>query len=504
MIRRTIGWFVTAALTLATAAGAQQASTLSASSQQASPSAPASLPLTTKSQQARHTVEEAMNLYLDKVEQANAIELLRAGVKIDPEFAMGHEFLAWVSLDPAEQVREQAKAFANRTHASAPEQMVIEWCQDSADHNLISAITKMNEVLSQYPHDKWVVWMSTWWLTQETQYEHSLDIYEHSGLTDSPGLMNNAGYDYAYLRQFDKAFALMDKYVAALPKDANPQDSYAEILRMAGRYDRAIEHYRASLAIDPEFYSSQFGIADTYSLMGDQVRARREYMIGFQKFSLPELHRILWQTREATTYVREGDYEGADKAFQAVADYAHARYMSQVEADVYRQMALYQADPKRALGLLDKADAALQLGANAQPAAIQQERAQLLRARVELALRTGDKSVALSAMMTLEEMVQKSDDKVIDTAYEGAAGAAAFADHQYKIAIPHLQEDSVNPLSLKLLAEAYEKTKDHVSAKRTLEVLADFSDPTLEQALVVPSFRRCYQDRSCSTKTALK
>jgi tetratricopeptide (TPR) repeat protein len=502
MIRRPIGWFVAVVLTLGTTAVAQHAGTLPAGTQETSDTV--ALPLTTKSPQARHIVEEAMNLYLDKVEQANSIELLRAGLKIDPEFAMGHEFLAWVSLDPAEQVREQAGAFANRTHASTPEQLVIEWCQDSADHNLISAITKMNEVLAQYPHDKWVVWMATWWLTQETQYERSIDIYEHSGLTDNPGLMNNAGYNYAYIRQFDKAFALMDKYVAALPKDANPQDSYAEILRMAGRYDRAVEHYRASLAIDPEFYSSQFGIADTYSLMGDQVRARREYLTGFQKFSLPELHRILWQTREATTYVREGDYDGADKAFQAVADYGHAHQMSQVEADVYRQMALYQPDAKRALGLLDQADRALQGGANAQPAAIQQEQAQLLRARVELALKLDDKSVALSAMMKLGEMSQKSNDKLIETAYEGAAGAAAFSDHQYKIAIPHLQEDTDNPLSLKLLAEAYEKTKDHVSAKRTLEVLADFSDPTLEQALVVPPFRKCFQDRACSAKMALK
>jgi tetratricopeptide (TPR) repeat protein len=501
MIRKTIVCF-TAALALTTLAVAQQTNASPAVSEQSSASAP--LPLTTKSPQARHIVEEAMNLYLDKVEQADSIELLRAALKIDPEFAMGHEFLAWVSLDPAEQVREQAKAFANRTHVSDPERMAIEWSQDGADHNLISAITKMNELLHQFPHDKWVIWMSTWWLTQETQYERSIDIYEHSGLTDNPGLMNNAGYDYAYIRQFDKALALMDKYVAALPDDANPQDSYAEILRMAGRYDRAIEHYRAALAIDPEFYSSQFGIADTYSLMGDEVRARHEYMIGFQKFSLPELHRILWQTREATTYVREGDYEGADKAFQAVADYADVHPMSQIEADTYRQMALYQPDPKQALKLLDKADAALAGGSNAQLAAIQQEKAQLLRVRVELALKMGDTGVAISAMTKLSEMSQKSDDKVIDTAYEGAAGAAAFSDHQYKIAIQHLQEDTDNPLSLKLLAQAYEKIKDHASAKRTLDLLADFSSPTLEQAIVVPPFRKCYQDRTCDIKVALK
>src|SRR5271167_4925129 len=263
----------------------------------------AALPLTTKSPEARRLVEEALSLYLDRVEEEQSIDILRQAVQVDPDFAMGHEFLAQISLDSAEQVGEQEKAFATRNHATSSEQLVIEWYQDAADHKLISAITKMNDVLNQYPHDKWVVWMTTWWLQSQAQYERVIAVYEHSGITDSPGLMNNIGYNYAYTRQFDKAFAMMDKYVAALPNDSNPQDSYAEILRLAGRFNQSIEHYRASLVINSDFYSSQFGIADTYSLMGDQPRARQEYEIGFQKFSVPELHRIQWRTREAETYV---------------------------------------------------------------------------------------------------------------------------------------------------------------------------------------------------------
>ena len=159
--------------------------------------------------------------------------------------------------------------------------------------------------------------------------------------------------------------------IAALPKDPNPQDSYAEILRMAGRFDQAIEHYRAALAIDPDFYSSQFGIADTYSLMGDQVRARQEYAIGFKKFSPLELDRIQWQTREAITFVREGDYAAANRALQAVAEHAHAKHLSQSEADAWRQMAMYQRRPQQAIALLAKAQAAVQQGKNAMAAAIQ-------------------------------------------------------------------------------------------------------------------------------------
>ena len=456
------------------------------------------LPLTTKSPEAKRLVEEALILYLDRVEQEQSIEILRKAVQIDPDFAMGHEVLAQISLDSAEQVAEQEKAFATKSHATSSEQLVIEWYQDAAEHKLIPAITKMNDVLNQYPHDKWVIWMTTWWLQNQAQYERSLAVYERSGITDSPGLINNMGYAYASIRQFDKAFAMMDKYVAALPNDSNPQDSYAEILRLAGRFNQSIEHYRTSLVINPEFYSSQFGLADTYSLMGDQVRARREYEIGFQKFTLPELQQILWKTREAATYVREGDYDGAQHAFQAIADYAHSRQDSQAEADTYRQMAMCEQNPKQAMAYLGKAEAATQDGKNALKIALSQELAQILRARVELALKMGNKELANSNLARLETMSESSDDILIEGAYHGAAGAVLFSQHKYDQAISHLEEDTNNPLSLKLLAAAYQKIGYSAGAKRTTETLTNLNDPTLEQALVVPAFRKCSEGSSCN------
>ena len=457
------------------------------------------MPITTKSREVRRLLEEAWRLNLDEVQQAQAIEVLQKAVKIDPNFAFGHLLLSQCSLDPGEQVREQQKASATRSHAGPGEQLVIDWFQNAADHKLIPAITDMNEVLNQYPHDRWVVFLANWWLTQQTQYERAVAVFERSGITDSPGLMNNTAYTYAYMRQYDRAFALMEKYVAALPKNPNPQDSYAEILRLAGHYDQAIKHYRAALALDPQFYSSRFGIADTYSLMGDQKRARQEYQAAFHKFpSLPELHLIQWQTREATTFVREDDYAGADRAFHAIADRAHEKAMSQVEADTYRQMAMYQPDGKRGLALLDKAEAAARQGENAMPFAIQQEIAQILRARVEGAVKTGNKKLEKSALNRLADMAEHSEDKLIETAYHGAAGAALFAEHKYNEAMSHLEEDVNNPLSLKLLAIAYQKVGYGTEAKRVSETLANMNDPTLEQAMVVPMFRKCYQDSTCS------
>jgi tetratricopeptide (TPR) repeat protein len=465
----------------------------------AAESKPTDLPLTTKSPEVRRLLDEAWRLNLDEVKNVEAIEVMRKIVKIDPNFAFGHELLAQCSLDPAEQVREQRKAFATRSNASPAEQALIDWFENATEHKLIPAITKMNEVINQYPHDRWVVFLANWWLTQQTQYDRAVAVFERSGITDSPGLMNNTAYTYAYMRQYDRAFALMEKYVAALPRNPNPQDSYAEILRMAGHFDQAVQHYRDALAIDPMFYSSQFGIADTYSLMGDQARAREEYTASFQKFSdIPELHLIQWRTREAITYVREGNYVEADHSFQAIADRAHAKHQSQVEADTYRQMAIYQSSPKRALFLLAKAEGAMSKRENAMPFAIQQETAQILRARIDAALRAQDMKTAKSALDRLARMSETSNDKVIDTEFHAGAGAVLYSEHKYNEAMSHLEEDMSDPLSLKLLVAAYQQVGYRSEAQRASETLANLNAPTLEQALVVPDFRKCYSDQSCS------
>lgn len=463
------------------------------------PAQPASdaLPLTTNSAKARRLMDRVWDLEADQVEQKKACDVLRKIVRIDPNFAVAHEILAQFSLDPAEQVREQKKAFATKDHASAAEQDLVVWFQSAADHELIPAITSMNQVLKQYPHDKWVVLLANFWLMNLQQYGRAAEVYEHSGIANSPGLDNNAAYTYANMRQFDKAFALMDKYVAALPKDANPQDSYAEILRMAGHFHQSIDHYRAALAINPNFYSSAFGLADTYLMMGDEPRAREEYELAFRKFPIPALHQVQWKNREALTYVRDGDLKGADKAFQALADYAHVNKMGQVEADTYRQMAMYQPEADKAIAFLNKAEAVIQKGQNTMAIAVQQELAQIMRARVEVAVKMGDKKASDATLERLAALSDGSDDKVIESAYHGAAGAALFAERKYKEAISHLEEDTNNPLSLRLLAAAYNRTGDVQSAKHVGEVLASVNDPTLEQALVVPSFRQCLEKPNC-------
>ena len=462
-----------------------------------------SFPLTTHSPESRELLAKTWELDQDQGEQIKAIAVLRKMVKIDPNFAMGHEILSQISRDPGEQVKEQKAAWATRTNSSPSEQLVIEWFQNAADHKLIPAITDMNEVLRQYPHDKWVVFLANGWLMVQMQFDRAAAVYENSGITDSPGLMNNAAYTYASLHDYDKAFALMDKLVEMMPKLSNPEDTYGELLRLAGRYQDSVKHYQASLAINPRFHSSEYGLADTYAMMGDSARARKIYEIAFKKFPLPTLDYVQFKTREALTYVREGDLKGADQAFQAIAEYTSAHKMPQAEAETYRQMAMYQRDPRRSLELLDQAERSIHRGQNAMRTSVDQELAMVLRTRVEEALKAGDKSLAHATLAQLAKL-NDSDDNIIQTEYEGASGAVLFAAHKYKLSIPHLEQDTENPLSLRLLASAYRRAGDVEGQKHIDEKLASVNDPTLEQALVVPGFRKCLENPNCdsSFKTA--
>ena len=96
---------------------------------------------------------------------------------------------------------------------------------------------------------------------------------------------------------------------------------------------------------------------------------------------------------------------------------------------------------------------------------------------------------AAKAVSQLEAMAGKSRSQVIQLCYHGAAGATLVAQGKFAEAIPHLQEDSADPLSMRLLWRAYNSTGAAADAQAVAAKLAALNVPTVEQALVVPQFR---------------
>ena len=453
-------------------------------------SSPKTMPVTTSSPQARELFARALtdyeNLYLERANTG-----WRAAIKADPNFALAYVFIAYNSNDPAEAnaAREKAKVLAAKT--TPGERLLIQWITSVKENNFIAGISAMNDMLEMFPKDKQLAYLAGNWLMGQNSYEQAQAALERALAIDKnyPPALNDLGYCYAYDLEYPKAFEIMERYVAVLPTLPNPQDSYAEILRMSGNFDAALEHYRAALKIDPEFDYSQLGLGDTYALMGNEAQARVEYDKAIQK-AHTDADRLSYGLQRATSWAREGNFAEADKAFAAVAENAHAASFDLLEAQAYRMMSLYQVDDAEALKHLASAEAALDHPAtNVSRSDREDERARILRYRAVRADHAGNHELATQTLQQLETMSSSTRSAVVQSSYHGTAGALLMSQQKVPEAIAHLEEDEDNPYSLELLSRAYSITGAGEKRHEVEVKLRASNAPTMEQALVVPAVR---------------
>jgi hypothetical protein len=71
-----------------------------------------------------------------------------------------------------------------------------------------------------------------------------------------------------------------------------------------------------------------------------------------------------------------------------------------------------------------------------------------------------------------------------------------MAQGKFAEAVGRLEDDDKNPFSIQRLIVAYQKTGANEKSSRMAERLQNLCEPTIEQAVVVPQFRK--------TMTAMK
>ena len=447
------------------------------------------LPVTTSSAKARELYGKGMvdyeNLYLERCNDD-----WRAAVKEDPRLAVAWAWIAFNSGNPQEVSAARAKAKEFAAKATQGEQLMVAWIAKVQEGDFIGGITAMNDMLEMYPRDKHLLYLAGNWLMGENGNEQALHIFQKALVIDKdfPAALNDLAYSYARDRQFPKAMAAMDRYVAVLPKEPNPQDSYGELKRMAGDFQGAIEHYRAALKMDPDFVSSQVGLGDTYALMGNQEQARMEYDKAI-RFAHNEADRLSYSMQRAMTYVRDGNFAEADKEYQDIAATAHGKEQGLQEGQAYRHLAEYQTDDNAALRDLKLAEDALHHQGTISPSDRDEEMSRILRNRAVRAARSGNQALADQTLQQLEALAEGSRNRLIQSSYQGAAGTLLMEQKKYEAAIAHLEEDQDNPFTMELLVQAYYQTIETEKMHEMEARLRGTNVPTMEQALVVPAIR---------------
>ncbi len=122
---------------------------------------------------------------------------------------------------------------------------------------------------------------------------------------------NIIGYSYMACN-FGEAEKAFKTYISLIPNNANPYDSYGEMLLNSGKFDESIKQYSMALAKAPSFYNSYEGMGNAYEYKGDYAKARETYKMMFDK-SQTEALKAQALASTSNSWISEGRFDEALK-----------------------------------------------------------------------------------------------------------------------------------------------------------------------------------------------
>jgi tetratricopeptide (TPR) repeat protein len=278
------------------------------------PSPPTEIPITTSSQEARQ-------LFIQGRDKSENVEILEAQKLFDQAIAKDSNFarayLAWAGTGGGTEVsrKYREKAMSLIGLVSPGEKLLLLRSQAYADGKPALGKAYLDSLHIMFPKDKRVKYMLGLYYRGQLDYKNAVKYYEEAVSIDSlfAAPYNQLGYDNVELGNIEAAEKAFKTYVRLLPNRPNPLDSYAEFLRMQGRYEESIAQYKKVLEVGPTFIASMNGLGDCYVFMGKPDKARECYQELIDKG--PQISdRLGGYFSKAITFVHEGKIPEAVKA----------------------------------------------------------------------------------------------------------------------------------------------------------------------------------------------
>jgi tetratricopeptide (TPR) repeat protein len=270
---------------------------------------------TTSSDESLRAYEQGVTEW-ERFYYAESEKSLKHAIEADSMFALAWGRLAYLHAtlgNQADARRESARAMALSAGATEHEQLLIRILHYRIIYKNDKASQAADSLIALYPQDSEGFLFRGQLYEQEKNIEAAVSMYEKAVAADTgcaPGVMS-LGYAYSNLGEQDKAVVYMQRYINMAPGVADPRASYGDILMRAGRYEDALDQFRASLKLKPDYWYSVGQIGRVYAVLGRLKDATRELDRSFDM--VPQGPAVDAQRLRAHAYfdLQRGAYEEA-------------------------------------------------------------------------------------------------------------------------------------------------------------------------------------------------
>lgn len=240
-------------------------------------SAPADVPVTTKTQKALEAFESGRDLH-SAGRHAEAAEQFKNAIELDPGFAHAYAYLGQVTPG-VEGAEAFAKAVSLTSSLPEAEQQMIIAMQAVRAGDRAKAKTAYDRVLELAPGASRAAWWRGMLANAERDYAGAVKYFETVQRLEpaNAAVHNGLAYAHAGLRQWDRAIVAAKKQVELTPNEPNAHDTLGEVLMQAGKFDDAEGAFAAALASDPTFGIAWQGVGLARAYRGDYKGAQEAF-----------------------------------------------------------------------------------------------------------------------------------------------------------------------------------------------------------------------------------
>ncbi len=457
----------------------------------AAPAAPAAagktVPITSKSEEARKLYLEGRDLS-EKLKAVEGHARAEAALAKDPEFAMGYVLLANTAQTNRDFFDAVKKAVALADKVSPGEKDLILGLDAGARAQPKEQRERYERLVAAFPDDPRAHMLLAAHHFGQQEFELAIGQYNAATKLDPmfTAPYNQLGYANRFLGRYPDAEKAFRRYIELIPDDPNPHDSYAELLMKMGRFEDSIAAYEKALAIDPHFAASLVGMANDQIFLGrgEAARATLARLLKQARNPGEERQAYFWT---AVSWLHEDNLDQAIAAMykeKEVADRIKDGGSAAQDLNVMGQMLLEAGKHDRAqtsfdesLAVLGKAD----LPADVKEAGKRQH--EYLSALV--ALGRSDLPAAQAHTRTYGELVAAKGNPLEARQHHELLGRIALAGKDYATAVAELgKANDQDPRVLHHLGAALEGKGDLAAAREAYRKAAEWNALALNFAFV--------------------